>query len=254
MKNYLLILVLYLMTGCGQPAAQDATPAAPTAPRTLPATWTPAPSPTTLPTNTPEPTPTLSPDIAVIEGVFGAYRSALLAEDGEAARNLVGRQTIAWYEEVLAYALVLPREELERLPFLKRLTVLIMRHNIPQETLLTHTGESIFELAVNEGWIGRETVEQVRLAKVTVNGDVGLATSNQAPDGPPVVHFIRENGEWKLNLASMIVLQEQAFKQLLESEEMDESTTIIDMIHVTTGRPIDERILDGPLPASEFPP
>jgi hypothetical protein len=111
-----------------------------------------------------------------ISRTFQKYRAALLEADGDTAWALLDSHTTKFYSQVLEDALSIPRSDLQRLGFVHKFTVLRLRLEFRRQALQRLTGQSIFVLAVTNGWISRSEVQSLEsLDKVTVDGRYATA-------------------------------------------------------------------------------
>ena len=133
--------------------------------------------PTSVPTSTPPPTPTSTPiptetpvdEESLIRQSFEEYREALLEGDSEAAILVVDQKSIDWYGDVLEYALALEREEVARLDFVEKFTLLRLRHEFSKEELEGFTGEDVLKIGIDNGWISKSSVEAMELVDIQVD-------------------------------------------------------------------------------------
>jgi hypothetical protein len=177
---------------------------------------------------------------------FAACQSALLAEDGLAALNLVDMKTVQWYQDALDHALTMPRSELDRLTFSHKYIILRLRHELSQAELEASSGEEIFVRAVNRGWIDRASVENVELGQVQVQGGEAWISLQLAPE-QPAFQLVKEYGQWKVALYKLLPLADSAIEQIVAESGLAEDEFIVLALEAATGLRVDEGIFDGPL-------
>ena len=89
-----------------------------------------------------------------VRAVFGAYRAALLAQEGAKAWELLDADSRAYYGRAITQALELPRAGLDRLDLVTRFIVLRLRWLKTRSELRRMDCRSLFVLAVDSGWVG----------------------------------------------------------------------------------------------------
>ncbi|MBN1180064.1 MAG: hypothetical protein JXD18_12700 [Anaerolineae bacterium] len=189
---------------------------------------------------------TPAPDTATPTEVFEQYRSALIADDGQAALALMDSDTIAWYDRVVEEALTMPREELEALGYTEMFTILRVRQVFRRYEIEAMTGESLFVDMIDRGWTARSSVEGVRVAEEHVEGNRAWVSFQAAPT-EPAMYFDLEDGEWKIALSESFPLADEQFNQAMEGQEYIIETYVLEMLMTLTGLDVDEAIFDGPL-------
>lgn len=148
---------------------------------------------------------------ATIDKAFEAYRAALLAEDGATVVGLVDAGTLAYYEQGVAWALDADSADVAALRLVDRLMVFSLRHRVPADTVRLFDGASSLSYAVRKGWIGASAVQRLQIVRTEATGPTGFATFDE--QGLVRMGFTREDGHWKVDLASMLPLADRAFQQ-----------------------------------------
>lgn len=141
-----------------------------------------------------------------IRKVHESYSKFAFNDDGEKAVKLLDTRTIKYYDMILEYVKTADSLKVESLSLNDKLTVLLTRYQIPKENILKFNGTSYFIDAINNGEIGKNSVDgSITLGKITVDGKFakgqlildGIETSRYA-------HFYKERGKWKYSLLSII--------------------------------------------------
>lgn len=186
-------------------------------------------------------------DQAAIQKTFSQYKEALLKGDGVEAAKLVDSRTIAIYDEAVANALKMPRQNLARLDFFSKFIILRLRHEFSKSQLEKMTGRELFIIGVEKGWISKSTVSNIKqLAKIKVDLYKASASFPQAPDIPVLV-FLNESGQWKLALWQLYELINISMKDEIAKSGLTEDQFIINALRVLSSKKVDERIFSGPL-------
>jgi hypothetical protein len=184
---------------------------------------------------------------------FAAYQSALLAGDSLAALNMVDMETVQWYQDVLDQALNAPRSELNQFTFSRKYTVLRVRHELSREELEAASGEEIFVRAVNQGWIDRASVENVKLGQVqvqdgtaTISAQLAAQLASQLAPEQPVFQLVKEYGQWRMALYKQLPPVDAAIEQMIAESGLSENEFIVLALEAATGLQAHESIFEGP--------
>ncbi|REJ83351.1 MAG: hypothetical protein DWQ36_23835 [Acidobacteria bacterium] len=151
-------------------------------------------------------------DEAAVRSVFERYRDALAAGEGAAAASLVDAETFDYLEELKRLARTAPREELSGRSFVDRLLVVTLRHTLDERQLQEITLAELIDLAMQAGWLAPETLGELTIGEVRVDGDAAMAQALTAQGLPldseglePLSYeFVREQGAWKFRFAALV--------------------------------------------------
>lgn len=160
-----------------------------------------------------------------VREAFSAYRSALLAGNGERAAGLLSGSTHDYYDEMRALALYGDADAVKGQSLVNQMQVLLLRLRVAPDQLESSSPGAIIALAVDQGWIGKSSVLELQPGKVLSEGDVAvLHVLVEGRDAGPAFRFQREAGAWHLDLlptlqASNAALQMAARKQGVPEDE-----------------------------------
>lgn len=186
-------------------------------------------------------------DETAVRAAFAAYKSAVLARQGERAADQVTTGTLREYARYRELALSAPRTELEALPMTERLQVLIIRARVPARDLRAMDGRTVFTHAVDRGWIGREGVERSELGTLRVDGDHAAAPLKIGTVEMPFdFEFEREQGRWHFNLIPLVTMSEDVFKQLARQNGVSENEMVMTLVRGLSEAPVDDSLWDPP--------
>ena len=181
-----------------------------------------------------------------IETAFSQYKDALLQGDGPKAADVVSARTIAFYDGIATHALNTPREKLVKLDFMSRFMILRIRHEFTRSQISQMTGRELFVTGVNRGWISKSSVaNSERLVDIRVASSEATASMPSAR-GFPAFHFLKESGQWKLDLAATFALANGAMKHEIAKSGMTEDQFIIRALSILSSREVDERVFSPP--------
>lgn len=192
-------------------------------------------------------------DPAAVAQSFEAYKQALIEGNGAAASALTASDTHAYLAQTLDRALTMPAADLQALPLLDQVSVLMLRHNMKPDQLRAMSDGDPVAYAVDQQAFDMNEVSKLEAAEFTVAG-----TQAQAPisnlEGSPIpvsVHFKEEAGTWRFDLLSSIApyrafFDSQAgFLAKLNGENGNNAVVPL-LIHLITGRAPDADIWNPP--------
>ena len=203
-----------------------------------------------------------------IRDCFARYKTALLNGQGEKAVECIDNKTIIYYMFTDMKVMRHKREDVEKLPLLERIFVLSMRHQVPYAKLyelsqtdavrrknLWPVGKAYFIYAVDNGMIGKESVEKIELGKVfvdTVDGKKAKTMiSSEGKTAPFGYDFVLDEGQWKIDLTSFFPIAEEILKVTIQRSGMSENQFILAMLEKSTGKKPDNSIWDPPKPTAQ---
>lgn len=186
-------------------------------------------------------------DRAAVDKAFEAYRTAILASDGAAALDAVDATTVAYYQEMLSLALEADSATVARRPMLDQLMVLAMRVRVPVDSLRAMDGASAFVYGVDQGWIGRESVQRLDLGGVMVTGDRATASVRSGETAVSKLRFgfVREAGRWRFDLTSFLGAMSSMLAILAEEQGMTEAVLLSTLL---------EAAIEAPVPSDAWMP
>lgn len=177
-----------------------------------------------------------SDDVNQIRACFNNYKDAIMAGDGEESLKYVDENTLDFYKRVQEKTLSADSSDIQSMPLIEKLTVLTARHKIPVDQLRQFTGSSFFTYAVDNGLIGRESVQSLELGTVKVSGDHAesniITNGQQAPFG---FDFNKENERWKIDLTSIFDNSTLAFRQIMAESGMSETEYLLMLLELMDG-------------------
>jgi hypothetical protein len=166
------------------------------------------------------------PETEAVQTVFAGYRSKILAGEGDAAAALLSQNTVDYYDEMRQLALFASAEAVRAQSLVNQMQVLMLRMRVPTEELESMKARDLIAHAVDQGWIGKNSVLQLQPGKVIAEGDVAvLHVFVDGQDAGPMFRFNREQGSWRLDLvpttqASNLSLQMAAKRQGVSESEL----------------------------------
>ncbi len=183
-----------------------------------------------------------------VSATFEAYQAALQATDGEKAAGIVTQGSRDLYRHYANQALTLDHAALNRVHIADRLTIMLLRHSLERERLMQMSGGEIIAYAVEQGWISKEGTAGIRLGNYQVAGEMATGTLLRT-DGSETdftVEFLKEDGDWHLNLKQMLEFARIGIEYAVQQAGMSEDEFILTLLEYSTGRRPDPGIWNPP--------
>jgi len=179
---------------------------------------------------------------------FRAYKQAVLQSDGAAAAQVVTQESRDYFRGLADRALTSDSAELHRVHLSDRIYSLLLRHDVPPAELQRMSGADVVSHAVEQGWIGREGAEGLRLGNYQVDGDAASGTILR-PDGSATafeIGFVKQDGRWRVDLVALMALTRAAFDYSQQQSGLDEDAFVLALLEKVTGRAVDPTIWNPP--------
>jgi len=172
-----------------------------------------------------------------VKKTFEDYKSAILNDKGDEAVKQVDTKTISYYGDILEKVKTADSLKVDRLSLMDKLIVLVIRHRISKEEIMTTNGKQLLVTAIKMGMVGKSSVINNEVGLVKVNGNFAsgeLLVRGQKT--PLALEFHKENGIWKLDLTAIFPAGEAAFHQMVKQSGEPENEYLLSLIELTTGK------------------
>lgn len=185
-------------------------------------------------------------DEALVHELFERYKTALLAGEGDVAADLVDADTLSYFEEIKELSLAGSEDQIAARPFVDRLLIVAMRHEIPADELAPMQLEDLLRHAVEAGWIGKQAILQLGIGEIEVEGDEASAeavvTGVQLPEESEEerlrYRFVREDGRWKFRFHSLVEGINRIVSQITAQMGTKEDDLIFVLVEQLSGRKV----------------
>ena len=175
-----------------------------------------------------------------VRSVFEKYRSDILNDLGEEAYKDIDSRTVKYYEDLLVWIKKADSLEIETFSILDKMTVLIMRNKMLKEDLLAMDGKKLFVYAVNNGMVGKGSVSNNSIGKVTVNGNFASGQFiSKGKETEVYFHFYKEEGTWKVDLTSLFPISILALDKVIADSGKSENEFLLPLIEASIGKKLD---------------
>ena len=179
------------------------------------------------------------PEEAVIRRVFLTYKEAILQQQGQSAVSLVNRATVQYYARMRALALEGHEKDVRQLSPMNKIMVLSLRHRVPIGDLRAMTPEGVFTYAVDQGWIGKNSVLDSDIGRLEVFGNDASADYVKSGKPTPLKYrFTKEDGKWRIDLTALMPVADQAMSVLIKTKGLDEDRFIMDLMESVSGKKV----------------
>lgn len=174
-----------------------------------------------------------------ILNIFTSYKEAIRQGNGIKALACVDSNTINYFSRMLNEALDASAEDLEEKPFVDKFLIVSLRHHSGKRELSSFDGKTALVWAVDSGMIGVETVRQMSIGKISINGN--LAKGQYVHKGIPLplyYLFIKEGSNWKLDLTSMFNISGKLALQIAKNQNLSEKELIFFILEMLSGNKV----------------
>jgi hypothetical protein len=189
-------------------------------------------------------------DEEAIREAFGAYRAAVLANDGRAAEQRLSRGTIDYYATMRELALYAPSESVHGQTLVDQMQILLLRIRMDPAQLEAMSGSELLVHWVERGWIGKEGIARVQLGRLEVGDSRAVGRGEVGgQDIGPVYHFIREaGGAWHFDLLPTLESSDDSLEAAAEQRGITGRELILMLVEATVGYEVDAGVWNPLLP------
>jgi hypothetical protein len=171
------------------------------------------------------------------------YTDAILNDQGAEAVKYVDSRTVTYYSDILNTTLHADSTTIEGLGILDKMMVLLMRHKMSADELLSFDGKSLLIHAVNLGMVGKSGASKIKIGKVTIKGNFASAEIISGGKVLPYSYdFYKEGKTWKIDLTSSFPAVSVAFKQVAQSTEMSENEFIFEIMELASAKKVSQDV------------
>ncbi len=180
---------------------------------------------------------------AKITKVFSGYIKAILGDNGKTAYTLIDKHTKDYYKDMLRLSLIANKEKVKSLSLVNKLMVFALRHRLDKKKLISMTAKDLIIYAVENGWVGKNSVMNLEIGKITISNSFAKAkVIVSQKETPMYYHFYKESGRWKIDLTEMMKWGELGLKKVMEKSGKDEDQFIFSILEAISGKKVDSKI------------
>lgn len=180
---------------------------------------------------------------------FMQLKHALESGSGALSSELVTAETLTMYEKCRAYALDSSTADFEELLQIEVLLIFQIRYLFEKSRLEIMNGQDIFIWGVENGLIRKDTLNQLEINTVQIEGRKAFATllKNNQPVNDTMFIFYLQAGKWKLDFANILSQTETFFENLRNETQRTKIEIAVYLLEKTYEAKIPASILNGPL-------
>lgn len=193
-------------------------------------------------TATKTPTPTAKDASVSVEESFNAYKTAILAQDGDQAAIYVNSQTIAYYSDLLRLVKSGTKSEVQSKRLIDKFSIFAIRFRFAPEMAGIKDGKSLLSFAVNEGLIGERSVSALKYSSADILGNLAIVTLKTNDAISTKLKFTKEDGLWKIDLVEMLPDANIAFTESARKTGYSEDEFIFMLLESLTGTKPTEKV------------
>lgn len=184
-----------------------------------------------------------------VQTAFTAYRKAVLHGDGDAAAALLSGSTHSYYDSIRRLALHGDEQAVRSLSLMNQMQVLLLRLRVPADQLEGQSAAQVIAHAVEQGWIGKNSVRTLAPGPVERDGeDAILQAEIDGYARGPVFRFIRESEGWKLDLVPAMKAGNTAFITTAQRRGISPQAFLRSQLKSALGHELDATAWEPPRP------
>lgn len=139
--------------------------------------------------------------------VFEQYKEAVIDGDGPVAADLVTPKTYELYKNFLDLALDADEAETRSLPFIDKMSVVMIRHRLEPIRVRQMTGKDLFEHGISDGWTSQKSTVDLVADNVTIAGDQAWLDIKQLSTGMVAkkqFNLKKVGNDWKIDFVELL--------------------------------------------------
>jgi hypothetical protein len=194
------------------------------------------------------PLPAAAQPAVEVRETFLTYKTAVILSDGAGAAAVVSSDSHTYFRSLAEQALTFDHADLQQIALTERLYTLLLRTALQPNLLDSMSGSELVAFTIDRGWIGRNGAPRLEIGTSVIEGDSASAAILR-PDGeesPYDLQFVRQQGEWRLDLVALMELIHVAFQSEQEKSGLSEDEFVMRMIEHGTKQTVGPEIWDPP--------
>jgi hypothetical protein len=176
-------------------------------------------------------------DNELIKKCFAKYKLAILAKDGKSGVECVDSATINFYSSTLYKVIKFDSLQIEKLPTIDKYTILKIRQNFPQDSIVQMDGKSLLLSLINKGFAGNSNIAEYELGNAKIINDSAIVEKViNGKRTPFIFRFRKEAKSWKLCTFSAFeqIGYNWGIKNAIVKSKLSEDSYILNYIETTS--------------------
>ncbi len=194
-----------------------------------------------------------------VKGSFSKYMNALLHHDGATVAQLISKETFKKTDQFKDLALYGTSQDLEELNSYELFSVLALRQRIEPQQLIKMSAKEITQLTYDKGWNSRKAAETISALNEKISQKVNITSNTTSTltlyldnkELPPPFPFVKEEGIWKIDQASLFPHQNKNLEIFIEKQGKTKKETLLQMLEKATGKKPSDKIWEAPYSKEE---
>lgn len=181
-----------------------------------------------------------------ISRTFTDYQSAILNKNGLYAVDYLSKDTFDYYSALLQATKNASKSEVLNMRIGDRFTILMLRHSFePSMILGLKDGKDLVTFSIDHGLIGADGAARVSIHSIkTYDNTAFVEVKTDDGVSPFKYQFKKEDGLWKMDLASVMPEVSALLEHTVSISNMTESEFILSVLQDQTGINPTEKIWD----------
>lgn len=182
-------------------------------------------------------------ELAAVRTCFNNYKAAILANKAEDALKEVDANTRNYYTGVLDNIKHADSAAISTLPLIDKITILTIRARASKEEITAMKGTDAFIYAINNGMVGKSSVENVTPGPISINKNAAkMQVISGGQKTPLNFNFNKEDGKWHFDLTALFPITKQALDGMVNESGMDENSFLFAVLEKMTHKKITSAI------------
>ncbi len=174
-------------------------------------------------------------DAELIKECYSKYQEGLLQGKGTNVMGQVSKVSLDYYSEILRYAKGADSTAIVQSALTEKFTILLARQKIDSEMLVNMSDESFFIYVVEQGMIGKSSVDGLELGDVFVDGNTakGAIIIKGVPQKYQF-NFMKEGEDWKIDLINLMTISSDGLRAQISESPISEDEYILKTVEIAT--------------------
>jgi len=176
---------------------------------------------------------------------FNGYKQSIMDQTGTEAVKYIDLNILTYYSDMLSKIKHANQQEIDSMSMFDKLMIITVRHNSTSEDLNNFTPEALFVKAVNEAWVGKETIANMTIGEVEIEKKQAkgyLLSSGQSI--PFYFMFSKKDGRWKVDLKSVTPIINFFLEHMARQSGISQNELLIQLVEILSGRAVNSNIWD----------
>jgi len=186
---------------------------------------------------------------ADIMNVYQDYKESILNDKGSAAYECIDKETRDYYDWLIVASNELNKKQIQALGLMDHFTICVLRKNLTASELAKMSGKDLFIYAIDNGMVGKNSVQSLELDDSDIEVDGTTATVGIQTDSTPFPYrfkFNLENGKWGLSLVHTMKATSPALEDAVKQSGKSTEEFVKMLVEVTYNTTVDMEKLYTP--------